>query len=655
MLGKWIVEAGQRAGKNEASIEMFKKGGNGAIAALIREDIQNSLDAVKDKSKPVIVNLKTSVVNELPGQIELNNIYNQIKDSSSWGHAYDKDIDNIQNILNKSDIPVLKVSDFNTKGAEGASSYNKFGNSNWIALTEINGQTKKDNASSAGSFGIGKNANMAITPLRTIFFTSKVDSDPIAYSQGKMTYASIVDPKNNLTTGNSYFYKDSVAESMDNSTEVILEDGKSKPIKGELKEFQDLGKRMNSGTDIFIPGIDLKDTSYENIRDAVLDNFLVSVHKGILEVNIDLMNEKKQTICKDTLKNVVNDSENIKFKNYYAALTQKEPKYIFEMEKVTNKNGELISDKGDVKFLVFQSDDIKGTRKAMLTRGIGMKICNYPERGRLFPQGIDFTAVLLVTGDIPNELLHKIENPEHTSWNNKDKFKEAPDAKILFNSLKTFMKESVTKLLPETTDDIAAYGIDEMLSDDKFDVEKDDKLPTTISKIRIKKTLKPTTRKSANGISGHEGPKQGVPASNNENQSRSLKNNGNGQQRNSKDSGGKGSDTIDVTPYIESLRSRKMENDYVISLKSKEIINNPTLVFEIVGDSSTDTKFEISDVRFNNKDYEIKVENNVVELLGTQDVFNSDETINFSFKTNAESAAAFNVKVLGKRNKSDEN
>ena len=426
----------------------------------------------------------------------------------------------------------------------------------------------------------------------------------------------------------------------------------SLPIPGEFKEFETLGKRTQSGTDIFIPGVDLNDINYKNIRDAVLDNFLVSIYKGILEVGIDLMGNQYQLISKENLERIVKSSENSNINNYYRAVTQTEKKYVFEMEELTNRHGDLLTNKGDIKFLVFQSDDIKGTRKAMLTRKIGMKINNYPEMGNGFPQGVDFTAVLMVDGDIPNELLHKIENPEHTSWNNKDKFKDSPDAKLLFKRLKEFMRESITKLLPETTDDIPAYGLDSLLLGDESDFTKVDRLPTSISSIEIKKTVKPATRKAAVGYQGKNGNDQGVPASSNVNKPNSGKS---GQQRNSVFSGGKGNDAIDVTPYIDSLRSRKVGNSYEISLKSTQEIKHPTLVFGIVGDNRTDTKFQILNAQFVNEKYKSKIVNNTVELLGNEDKFSADELITLTMKFDSDSPISFNIKVLGKRESSDEN
>lgn len=652
MMNKWITEMGQRAGRNEASIEMFKKGGDGAIASLIREDIQNSLDAVKDKSKPVKVLIETKYVNKIPGQDGLNEIFTEIKKSKAWGNAYDKDIANIQEILKETKIPVLRIGDFNTKGAEGASTYNKFGNSNWIALTEVNGQTKKDSASSAGSFGIGKNANMAMSPLRTIYFTSKVEKDASAYSQGKMTYASIVSEEKNKTTGNSYFYKKVDSVSSDNSDLQIID---GFPVKGNLEEFVNFGKRSVSGTDIFIPGVDLNDTSYENIINALLSNFLVSIYQNRLEVEINLVDENKSYINNRVLEKIVNQSKNPEFKNYYGALVQSDPKYIFEMEKLTNRKGNIISDVGDVKFVVYQSDSIKGTRKAMLTRGIGMKIDNYPQRGNGFPQGIDFTAILMVTGEAPNELLHKVENPEHTSWNNKDKLKEVPDARVLIQSLKKFMRRSITKLLPKTSDEIEAYGLDELLSDNEMDSKIDDKLPTSIHNIEIKKTFKSGIRKAPIGSSGSKGNNQGVSGSNGQsanNKSKDKKDSG--QQRKTTSAGGKGNDVIDVTPYIESMRSKKVKDGYAISLRSIKKIKDPKLIFEIVGDSSTDTKFNISGVEFSDQKFEVKIDNNSIEFRNS-DVFKANTPISFTLKTDIESITAFNVKVLGKRENSNEN
>lgn len=632
----WQIKAGQQMGKNEASIEMFKKRSEGAISALVRENVQNSLDVVEDPSQPVRVEFKIDYVNELPGQDELSSIYDKIKNSKPWNGAYNEDIEKIQNILNMDKIPILKVSDFNTTGAAGAADYDEFGaGTSWKAMTEVNGQTLKSQSDSAGSFGIGKNANRAVTPLQLMFFTSQTAKDIHPYSQGWMIYASIVDRNANpQVSGNSFFYK-----TVDN-----------KPIDHELEEFKNMGARTQPGTDIFIPGIDLTPDFINHIKKALLENFLVSIETNKLTVSIDNQGDE-QTISSTNLSEIVAEFGSEDIKSYYNALTQKDSQMIFSMPTFEYK-GQTLVEPGDVVFKVFQSDSVKGTRKAMLTRGIGMKINNYPEKGRAFTQGIDFTAVLLVTGRKANELLHNIENPEHTSWNNADKLKSFPAARKLFEGLKSFMRESITSLLPEATEEIVAYGLEELLVDPSLSSgdKVADRLPVHIANIEIKKTVKPISRKRSNGPIGSGTGGEGVPKPKEGGKLVEKKNVKPGLQRNPVSTGDEGDQYIDVTPYMSSVRSKYVNAVHSVEIYPDVSIKNPEMIFEIVGDSSTDTKFNILHAKVSKQGVAVEASENSIKLISDDMPFNVGEPIVVNFETDTDNDVSFNVKVIGKVN-----
>lgn len=630
----WQIKPGQQMGRNEASIEMFKKGAEGAVSALVRENVQNSLDVVKDKSKPVRMTFKIGFVDRIPGQEHLSEIYNKIKNSEPWNGAYDEGVEKIQKILSRNRISVLKVSDYNTVGAEGASTYDEYGpGTSWKAMTEVNGQTLKSQADSAGSFGIGKNSNRAVTPLQAMYFTSLTERDLNPYSQGWMIYASIVDRYGTPpVSGNSFFYKTN-----DN-----------KPILGELPEFSELGTRIETGTDIFIPGVEVTPELPETIKTALLENFLVSIEMDKLEVTIDNQGAV-ETINSDNLGDYVAAEKSDEIAGYYAALKQTNPEFIFTMDDFEYKGQKLVQT-GDVVFKVHQSEDLKGTRKAMLTRGIGMKINNYPEKGRAFPQGIDFTAVLLVVGTKANELLHNIENPEHTSWNNKDKLKNYPDAKKLFDELKAFMRGSVESLLPEVSDEIVAYGLEDLLVDPSLESgdKVDDKLPVNISKVEVKETVKPISRKRSKGYVGAGETGEGVPKPKDNGGQSDPKTPNPGLQRNPVSTGGDGEEFIDVTPYMSSVRSKTVNAIHSVELYPDVSISNPEMVFEIVGDSSTDTKFEINNPSISKDGIGIDATNNTITLRSNEVTFEAGEPIVVSFETDVEGDVSFNIKVIGK-------
>lgn len=648
-MNEWIIERGQIQGKNDSAIETFRKGEGGAINALVREDIQNSLDAVNDLNKPVKVVFKTGKVETLPEKAGLIDIYKRIKNSKKWRPQYNDEVEKILGILNQPTIDVLKVSDYNTKGAIGASSYDQYSQSTpWQAMTEISGDTQKESSGSAGSFGIGKNANRAITPLRALFFTSRVQGEAESYSQGWMTYASIVEDATQTISSSSYYFKKRVDEE------------RSNPIEGELPEFESLGSRTEPGTDIYIPVGTIDETIKDEITKAVVDNFLVSIYQNTLEVVIDIQDELEPVmIAHHNLDNVIhqvydeNNSQDQPLINYYKALIQKNDHYIFTMP-VDNK---FILNDDDVIFRVYQAkEDERCTRKAMLTRKIGMKINEYPEKGSGFPQGIDFSAVLLVRGAEQNKLLRNLENPEHNKWDNKDQLKANPDSEKLFKNLKKFMRDSIKKLLPEITDDMAAYGLEDLLTNQNMDDGSEivDALPTKISKVHIEKTAKPITRKKAKSLRGEIG--NDTVVSKGEKTKLDRSETSQGLQRDSHLGGGEGNQYLDFSNSLTALRSMRRNTRkgsmYNILVQSDDRLINPQIQFEIIGDSTTDTKIAITHAETNVGVKPIILKNSVQI---PNKVFESGEAISLSIYIDESEPVSFNVKVLGQKETHNEN
>ncbi|MDY0407668.1 hypothetical protein [Paracerasibacillus soli] len=105
---------------NHAGLETFR--GN-ALESLTREICQNSLDAVRDKTKPVIVEFKgfTTHTNNFPNHKELLNVFRDCRVTWQGRNKQSEDfIEDAVQILQKDKMQFLRISDFNTKGLEGA-------------------------------------------------------------------------------------------------------------------------------------------------------------------------------------------------------------------------------------------------------------------------------------------------------------------------------------------------------------------------------------------------------------------------------------------------------------------------------------------------------------------------------------------------------
>ena len=118
-----VLGSGNEQGYTNGGIEMFR--GAKVFDNLAREICQNSLDAKDDsKTEPVKVVFKLIMVAKNQHQVFAD--YEQcIKGCEKyWGAQSDSNLKSFlaraHNVLNKHEIPVLVVSDYNTKGLTGA-------------------------------------------------------------------------------------------------------------------------------------------------------------------------------------------------------------------------------------------------------------------------------------------------------------------------------------------------------------------------------------------------------------------------------------------------------------------------------------------------------------------------------------------------------
>jgi len=149
----------QLNGISEAGIETFR---GAPYSSLAREISQNSLDAILDKEKPVIVEFQKIYIDkyEIPGYEELKDAMERCLDFwSSFNNKKATDFfENSCNVLNREKISVLRISDFNTIGLTGSDK--EYEITPWQSLVKSSGVSDKSGAS-GGSFGIGKSAPFA--------------------------------------------------------------------------------------------------------------------------------------------------------------------------------------------------------------------------------------------------------------------------------------------------------------------------------------------------------------------------------------------------------------------------------------------------------------------------------------------------------------
>ena len=158
-------------GPNDAGITHFT---SNRSANLIRESIQNSLDARANDSKPVSVQIELR--NLEPSSFAAEEFIKALSASIVSKHndnahsdQFKKGKELLQN--GKKTIQTLSITDTNTTGATDELTLDGKP-SKWEALTKSSGLSIKDQLDAGGSFGLGKHAPFAVTDIRTVLYST---------------------------------------------------------------------------------------------------------------------------------------------------------------------------------------------------------------------------------------------------------------------------------------------------------------------------------------------------------------------------------------------------------------------------------------------------------------------------------------------------
>lgn len=429
MNGKWLFPESNtihRIGLGEAGIETF----NGSpVSSLVREVCQNSLDAVKDKTSPVVVEFKSFEIltDDFPDGQNLLEVFKLCKNFSNTHMDNKKTFDFFDNnikLFNKDKINMLRISDYNTMGLSGSDEVDKI--NPWTGLIYSDGISDKDK-DSAGSFGIGKNAPFACSQFRTVFY-STFDYTGKSACQGVSKLISFQNEDGKFVENIGYFG--------DNQHPVY-----------ELLNLEPKFNRSDSGTDIYISAFK-SDFDFETqIICAVLENFILSIFNETLNV---IVNDK--IINKDSLQSIMAKySSNLSYANdYYKVLTSD--------QSISTKIA--VGDIGSINLQILFNKDFK--RRILMSRSNGMKIYDQDH----MPSSIYFAGIVTTIDEKTNQFFRNMENPQHNAWEpNRGKENSLKYQKILKQ-----MKQDIKKYIIEMgqgaiTDQIDAEGVGEFLPD----------------------------------------------------------------------------------------------------------------------------------------------------------------------------------------------
>lgn len=459
---------------NNAGIETFK--GN-ELDSLTREICQNSLDAAKDESQPVVVEFKCFMLpsNQFPKRDELLEAFNKCE--TTWAGKNEKTeqfVEQAKYILNQNEIPFLRISDFNTKGLEGAQT-GELGTP-WSSLVKEAGSSNKGD-SSGGSFGIGKSAPFANSKLRILFYSSR----DITNYQSHIGVANIMSFEKEpglITLGTGYYTYTHNSNAIPN-----------------LLNLDPNFTREESGTDIYVSAFEPKEKDWiEAIRNSVIFNFFITILQGklVVKINDEVISQENIDQLISQLDDSHDDFRHVK--NYFKLFTSEDTIKIPYPAKSYRKIGNF--EEGEATLYIMKGEDLN--RRVLMTRKTGMRLF---EQNRI-SGSISFTGVLMITGKHMNYVFKKMENPAHTGWE-PNRYEEAPkEAEKAFKELRKFVRETVQQQFqPETTEAMDAFGLSDFLPDTStVEGEGEDKkeaLTLKIKSVTQKKKEKPKKKLKA--------------------------------------------------------------------------------------------------------------------------------------------------------------
>ena len=420
-------------GPNNGGIANFTDDRTGG---LVREIIQNSIDARASTAEPVRVSFR---VEELPAQdLDLGGLKQAIS-ASRKSHAIDdrhskqfrRGIRTLNSATKKGRIVALSIMDRNTTGA----SDNNGQRDKWHSLTKTVGLGNKDMLDAGGSFGLGKHAAFAATDLRTVLYST-------AYYQN-----GIGSPLRRRFTGKSILVSHEV-DGKAYRASGWLEDDDGPLRDNEIPEDFQL---ESPGTAIDILGFDDSnmDRWEAEAKESLVTHFFHALAHDNLRVRIG-----DSKIDKESLDEV-------------AASMDQNVRNLIEVSRSEIKEHTDIKGIGRVNLRIQVDDYGESGRKTLaIVRDAGMMITSQLGNMRITPSQrmvsfpshwLGFTAIVECRSQGERSLLREAEGPRHDkiSADHADS-SERREVSSALRSLGRWIRETIEKCAkppePATTD-----------------------------------------------------------------------------------------------------------------------------------------------------------------------------------------------------------
>ena len=448
---KWHFDprGGQDQGPNDAKSIAFRKD---STAALVRESIQNSLDAVYDITKPVEVIFRFRKMTKAFS--EFFNLKEHIQgcldmyDSSDAHNRFDPMLKYL-NEAQRGGAMCLEVADYNTKGMDYTKGDTK---SPFYSFVRCAGNSSKDSSNAGGSFGLGKAAYFNASKLSSLIISTKTIGGQCFFEGVTSLCTHKIGNVGYQAVG---FYDNNNGE----------------PSRDVPEKF----KREDAGTSVYVVGVE--DEIVHDLRDAVMLHFWLSILTGKLSVRCFRGDTEQFALTKENIVERVRerfaDQEHGK-RGYNNPWPYLEAVANADIDKKHIHRKEHLPILGCCDFYVFKQKEAKD--RILYMRKPCMLVTD-----RTNGTNYGFYGVFVCSDPTGNEILRSAENPAHNEWDHKncvaDKRKKAKDAiKEMFGFIDQTLKDIFTSKSSAFLD---IKGLEEFLyipteyNDDEDDYEQE--------------------------------------------------------------------------------------------------------------------------------------------------------------------------------------
>jgi hypothetical protein len=407
------LSGGTVSGLNDAGIETFE----GDFAQnIVRECGQNSLDAAERGATSVEIRISRLALSkdDLPFLPKLRSV---LRACQSYWASIDKARKFFETALRSvrtDTVDVLKISDKGTTGLDGDDDDR---DGRWFGLVKSRGVSNQKDASSGGAFGIGKDAPLAGSAVRTVVYATRTVAGEIAL-QGVCRLVSHEDEEGQVTQGTGFI-------------------GDYDSGKGVFTAIRDEGlipqvfRRDEPGLDLWILGFRQIEDDWERpfIRSA-LAHFWPALEAGKLRFVIgDRVID--QTNLGRWMRSELSEPDVAEAYQFYRSTVDRNAK---RFEKKLPHAGQC-----RLHLLVGPTDL---PRRVCLVRATGMVIDSYKPRVGVLP----FSGLFVCEDPDGNRLLKSLEPPRHDKWDPKRA--EQPEAAMAYEELREWIRDEIRRLVP---------------------------------------------------------------------------------------------------------------------------------------------------------------------------------------------------------------